>query len=133
MWKVVPAWLLLLLLLEVVVNGVQGGADDHDPYPNHLNPDPSYTMWWTFDDNDITVKINTKTKGAIVWGLSVGSDRLQGADGVIGWVDDINGTPYLYDVHFDENSHPVIDESQDYKLLHMSQTGECSRGYAQMH
>ena len=73
---------LLLLLLELLESRAEGGVKN--VYPNHLTPHPSYTMWWKSDDQDITVKINTKTKGAIVWALSVGSDSLRGADGVIG-------------------------------------------------
>ena len=73
---------LLLLLLELLESRAEGG--NKNVYPNHLTPHPSYAMWWKSDDQDITVKINTKTKGAIVWALSVGSDSLRGADGVIG-------------------------------------------------
>ena len=73
---------LLLFLLQLLEYRVEG--DDKNVYPNHLTPHPSYTMWWKSDDQHITVKINTKTKGAIVWALSVGSDSLRGADGVIG-------------------------------------------------
>ncbi|XP_043671709.1 MOXD1 homolog 2 [Vespula pensylvanica] len=78
--------------------------------------DNNFLVLWTPGDKEVTFEIQVKTLGYVGLGFKK-EDGREGADMVIGWVDN-NGQVHLQDRHMkDVSKDPEVDSSQDYRLL----------------
>ncbi|XP_033223528.1 MOXD1 homolog 2 [Belonocnema kinseyi] len=77
--------------------------------------DNNFLVLWTPGEKDVTFEVQVKTLGYVGLGFTK-DDRRDGADMVIGWVDN-NGQVHLQDRHVkDAGRDPQMDSSQDYHL-----------------
>nr|XP_045584690.1 DBH-like monooxygenase protein 1 homolog [Procambarus clarkii] len=80
-----------------------------------LDQDGAYVMLWTPREKDVVFEVQVATRGYVGLGFSP-SGGMQGADIILGWICD-KGHVFLYDLHGEGNWHPVLDDSQDLKIL----------------
>ncbi|CAL8072303.1 unnamed protein product [Orchesella dallaii] len=74
--------------------------------------------WLSSDNDTVTMEMSSFTKGYVSVGFCPEwKGTMEGCDIVIGWVDNLNATPYLYDYYAKGNTLPELDASQDYELL----------------
>lgn len=71
--------------------------------------------WKTIEKDEIQFELHCRTNGWVGFGISP-NGGMAGSDIMIGWVDS-KGNAYLKDTHAISKSAPLIDESQDWKLL----------------
>ncbi|XP_045129349.1 DBH-like monooxygenase protein 1 homolog [Portunus trituberculatus] len=74
-------------------------------------------MYWTVDvkKNVLLLEIQGRTLGYVAMGISL-TGTMKGADLLIGYVDYM-GKPHVLDYWADKNGPPILDNSQDWKLL----------------
>ncbi|XP_070581118.1 DBH-like monooxygenase protein 1 homolog [Ptychodera flava] len=92
-----------------------------DDFTHHafLDQNGKYKVYWKFDDVKITFEVHVETTGYVGFGFSP-NGGMPGSDIVIGWVTD-NGRKRFTDRHAVHYGEPIIDETQDYRLLHGTQ------------
>lgn len=82
-----------------------------------IDLDDSFRLLWTITNQDAMFEVHVRTHGYVGFGFSA-NGRPEGADVVIGWVD--NGQTFFQDRFVSPNSkstEPQVDPSQDYVLL----------------
>ncbi|XP_069977603.1 DBH-like monooxygenase protein 1 [Penaeus vannamei] len=74
-------------------------------------------LYWTADvkKNVLMVEIQGRTQGYVALGISR-TKTMAGADLLIGYLDQ-EGEPHVLDYWSDKNGPPILDKSQDWKLL----------------
>ncbi|GIX73703.1 hypothetical protein CDAR_397851 [Caerostris darwini] len=89
-------------------NGYHHEVLDHK---NHFH------LYWKVDSTNekVIFKIEVETRGYVALGFSP-NGGMAGSDIAIGWVK--NGKVYLQDRHAYKNAMPVLDDQQDFQLLH---------------
>ncbi|GIY68908.1 MOXD1 homolog 2 [Caerostris extrusa] len=89
-------------------NGYHHEVLDHK---NHFH------LYWKVDSTNekVILKIEVETRGYVALGFSP-NGGMAGSDIAIGWVK--NGKVYLQDRHAYKNAMPVLDDQQDFQLLH---------------
>ncbi|GBM58841.1 DBH-like monooxygenase protein 1 [Araneus ventricosus] len=86
----------------------------HHEVLDHKN---RFHLFWKVDNKHekVIFRIEVETKGYVALGLSP-NGGMPGSDIAIGWVK--NGKVYLQDRHAYKNAMPVLDDQQDWQLLH---------------
>ncbi|KAK8380027.1 hypothetical protein O3P69_016584 [Scylla paramamosain] len=80
-----------------------------------LDQQGSYVLLWTPRKEDVVFEVQVGTTGYVGLGFSP-TGGMKGADIILGWVD-TSGEVFLHDRHAEGNSAPMLDQSQDVKLL----------------
>lgn len=80
-----------------------------------LDHDGKFHVFWKFNATHITFELHVKTRGYVGFGISP-NGKMYPSDVVIGWVKD--GITHFSDRHTIGHVQPVIDQSQDWILLH---------------
>ncbi|MPC37085.1 DBH-like monooxygenase protein 1 [Portunus trituberculatus] len=80
-----------------------------------LDQQGSYVLLWTPRKEDVVFEVQVGTTGYVGLGFSP-TGGMKGADIILGWVD-TSGEVFLHDSYAEGNSAPMVDESQDVKLL----------------
>ncbi|KAF0292060.1 DBH-like monooxygenase protein 1 [Amphibalanus amphitrite] len=106
--KSVPALCWVLLAGLCSANAVQ--------LHHSIILDPDVVVHWTPDNdtNTITIQLEARTRGWAAVGFSP-AGGMTGADIVLAWVAD--GRAHLQDMHAVSNSAPILDKSNNVKLL----------------
>ncbi|XP_045193607.2 DBH-like monooxygenase protein 1 homolog [Mercenaria mercenaria] len=109
--------LVLLSVVQAVWCSDIAGVKTSEKFDHSvlLDTDRNYILFWNFNDTHVTFEVHVRTKGWVGFGFS-GNGNMYPGDVVVGWVKD-DGSVHFADRHTVGHRMPVIDKSQDWKLL----------------
>ncbi|XP_070572311.1 DBH-like monooxygenase protein 1 homolog [Ptychodera flava] len=115
--------LAVLLICDVATGSIPVPTSQDYTHNVIVDGHDNFHVFWKFDNTTITFEMHVRTTGWVGFGFSP-DGGMPGSDMVMGWVTD-DGEVVFSDRHATAFAEPVVDDSQDYTLLH----GEEADGY----